>query len=163
MDLDRISGRALGLFDEGFHCSQAVFCAVAEALFIQAHEVSAVAASLSPFGGGMGSSGNVCGNLSGALAVLGVLMGKREPKLQDHRNIWRASNRMVREFEEITKEYGGMNCRDIARIDWRSREDVKAFRANPESRRRECSRVMDKTVRSLVEILKELQVVNSAQ
>ncbi|MDD3554116.1 MAG: C-GCAxxG-C-C family protein [Deltaproteobacteria bacterium] len=163
MDSDRISGRALGLFDEGFHCSQAVFCAVAEALSLQAGEVSAVASSLSPFGGGMGSSGNICGNLSGALAVLGVLMGKREPKLQDDKNIWRASNRMVREFEEITKEYHGMNCRDIARIDWRNREDVRAFRANPEGRRRECCRVMDKTVRALVEILKELQAVHSVR
>ncbi|MEZ0329352.1 MAG: C-GCAxxG-C-C family protein [Dissulfuribacterales bacterium] len=161
MNSDRISSRALGLFDEGFHCSQAVFCAVAEALSLQAGEVRAVAASLSPFGGGMGSSGNVCGNLSGALAVLGVLMGKREPKLQDDKNIWRASNRMVRKFEEITKEYGGMNCRDIARIDWRSREDVKAFRTDPNSRKRECCRVMDKTVRSLVEILKELQAIHS--
>lgn len=157
MDLDHISNRALGLFDEGFHCSQAVFCAVAEALSIQAGEVRAVAASLSSFGGGMGSSGNVCGNLSGALAVLGVLMGKREPKLQDDKNIWRASNRMVKGFEEITKEYGSMNCRDIARIDWKSREDVKAFRSNPESRRRECCYVMDKTVRYLVDILRSLQ------
>lgn len=161
MDSDRISSRALGLFDEGFHCSQAVFYAVAEALSIHVSDINAVSASLSPFGGGMGSSGNVCGNLSGALAVLGVLMGKRAPTLQDDKNIWRASNRMVRKFEEITKEYGGMNCRDIARIDWKSREDVKAFRANPESRRRECCRVMDKTVRSLVETLKELQPVHS--
>lgn len=161
MDIDRISHRALMLFDEGFHCSQAVFCAIADELAIQPSEVSAVVASLSPFGGGMGSSGNVCGNLSGALAVLGVLMGKREPKLPDDKNIWRASNRMVRVFEEITQEYGGINCRDIARIDWKSREDVKAFRADPNSRRRECRRVMDKTVRSLLEILKELQAVHA--
>ncbi len=156
MDSDYISNRALRLFDEGFHCSQAIFYAVAEALAIQDGEIRMVVASLSPFGGGMGSSGNICGNIFGALAVLGVLMGKREPKLQDDKNIWRASNRMVREFEEITKEYGGMNCRDIACIDWKSREDVRAFRSNSESRRRECCRVMDRTVRSLVEILKGL-------
>ena len=109
--------------------------------------------ALSPFGGGLGSSGATCGTLAGALAVLGILMGKKTPEERDHRLMWKLSNKMVKSFKKITKEYGGMNCSDIAQIDWSDRNQVKTFYKDPSSRRNECFKVIEQTIQELEELL----------
>ncbi len=109
--------------------------------------------ALSPFGGGLGSSGGTCGSLAGALAILGILMGKKGPEERDHRLMWKLSNKMVKVFREITREYGGMNCSDIARIDWKDIKQVKSFYRDPSSRRRECFKVIAKTVQELEKLV----------
>ena len=109
--------------------------------------------ALSPFGGGLGSSGGTCGTLAGALAVLGILMGKKTPDERDHRLMWKLSNKMVKCFKKISEKYGGMNCSDIARIDWSDRNQVKAFYKDPSSRRNECFKVIAETTRELEELL----------
>jgi C_GCAxxG_C_C family probable redox protein len=153
MTPEDMARRAEQLFLEGFHCSQAVFQAGAEMLEKQAPEV---VAALAPFGGGMGSTGGVCGSLPVALASLGLTTGKTEPHGKDHRAMWRLSYRMVKSFEEITARYGGANCTDIARINWKDREQVKDYRTNPDSSRKECVRVVGETARKLGELLQEL-------
>ncbi len=52
------------------------------------------------------------------------------------------SHKFIREFETLTREYGGTDCRDIARIDWRNREMVKGYYSNPESRRKICMQLV---------------------
>ncbi|MEF3169472.1 MAG: C-GCAxxG-C-C family protein [Deltaproteobacteria bacterium] len=149
--------KAQKLFNEGFHCSQAVFAVGAEKIGLPDDRAQLVIASLAPFGGGLGSSGDVCGSLPGALAAIGVLTGKKEPSARDHRDMWRLSARMVKAFDEITARYGGIHCRDIARVDWRDREQVKAFRSDPSSGpRRECIKVIGETARALGVILEGL-------
>ncbi len=153
MTPELMSEKAPELFLNGFHCSQAVFAVGAEMLKVEAPDVIA---ALSPFGGGIASTGNVCGTLSGAIAALGLLMGKRTPKERDHRAMWHLSHRMVREFEKITEQYGGMNCTDIARVDWKDKEQVKAFYRAPDSRRRtECARIIGETALVLGKLLQE--------
>lgn len=154
MNQDKLANKAGSLFLDGFHCSQAVFYAGMKILGKSPKDMEEVLATLSPFGGGLGSTGNVCGCLPGALAVLGVSMGKKCPEEKDHKDMWRLSYKMVKTFEEITARYEGMNCRDIARVDWKSREEVKEFRVDLNSRRRECVYVIGETVKALERLLK---------
>jgi len=114
-----------------------------------------VVKALSPFGGGLGSSGRTCGTLAGALAVLGTLMGKASAKERDDRLMWKLAHRLVKEFEGVTKEYGGIECRDIARIDWKDIKQVRAFYKEPDSRRKECFKVIERTVEILDELINE--------
>lgn len=68
--------KAGDLFLEGYSCSQAVVCAF-EALTGLDRETSARLAS--SLGGGMGRMREVCGAVSGALIVLGLLRGYSDP------------------------------------------------------------------------------------
>jgi hypothetical protein len=56
------------------------------------------------------------------------------------------SHKFIREFEKVTREYGGTDCRDIAGMDWLNREMVKGFYSNPESRKKICVRLAGDTV-----------------
>ncbi|RUM39593.1 MAG: hypothetical protein DSY70_05405 [Desulfobulbus sp.] len=100
---------------------------------------------MAPFGGGMGSSGQVCGTLSGALAVIGYTLGKTEPKGKDHKLMWKISYKMVKQFDEICKPYGGTNCSDIACINWNNHAAVLNFYKNPKSSRQNCVKVIRAT------------------
>lgn len=93
----------------------------------------------------MGSSGQLCGSLSGALAVIGFTLGKTKSGERDHRLMWKISHKMVKKFMEITKEYGGPNCSDIAGVNWKDREAVALFYKDPGSSRGNCVKVIEKT------------------
>ncbi len=156
MTPEQMSEKASRLFLDGFHCSQAVFAVGAEMLEVDAPDVIS---AMAPFGGGIASTGNICGTLSGAIAALGLLMGKKEPSARDHRAMWRLSFKMVRKFEAITAQYGGMNCTDIARVDWKDRDQVKAFYKAPDSRRcTECARIIGETAMELGKLLEEVDL-----
>ncbi len=112
-------------------------------------------AAMAPFGGGMGSSGQVCGTLAGALAVIGFTMGKTGPEERDHRKMWKLSNTMVRRFADICRPYGGINCAQIAGVDWKNPAAVKAFYRDPDSRRRNCVQVIRETSLALHALVTE--------
>lgn len=64
--------RARALFEQGYNCAQSVACAFAAEMGLPESTVARLA---SPFGGGMGRLREVCGAMSGALTVLGMLYG----------------------------------------------------------------------------------------
>ena len=103
----------------------------------------------------MGSSGQVCGTLSGALAVIGFTLGKTEAKGRDHKLMWKLSHQMVMKFGEITRQYGGTNCVDIAGVNWKDREAVKRFYKDPDSSRQNCVKVIRETSDFLYTIITE--------
>jgi C_GCAxxG_C_C family probable redox protein len=112
-------------------------------------------AAMAPFGGGMGSSGQICGTLSGALAVIGYTLGKTEAKGKDHRLMWKISHKMVTQFAEICQPYGGTNCANIARINWKNHAAVLNFYKNPQSTRKNCVYVIRETSNFLYDLITE--------
>jgi len=113
-------------------------------------------AAVAPFGGGMGSSGQICGTLSGALAVIGYTLGKTEPRGRDHKLMWKISYKMVKEFAKITRQYGGSNCFDIARLNWTDHVAVKQFYTDPDSTRHtNCVKVIRETSNYLYTLITE--------
>ena len=100
--------RARALFLEGYNCAQAVVCAFAEETGLSL-ELSAKAAS--SFGGGMGRLREVCGAVSGALLVLGVLRGYSDPSDSSAKP---AHYRLVQAFAGRFKEkHGSIVCREL--------------------------------------------------
>ena len=65
------------------------------------------------------------------------------------------SHKFIREFEKVTREYGGTDCRDIAKMDWQDKEMVKQFYSNPESRRKICMQLVGDTAFMLGKLLEE--------
>lgn len=103
------------------------------------------------FGGGLGGNGEICGAAVGAIAVMGLRFSRaREDEKEDPR-MWSYSHEVLERFREIVKNHGGIHCRDIVNVDWKDREQAKAFYESEKVL--ECRRVIGDTVEMLGELL----------
>ena len=107
------------------------------------------------YGGGIASSGSVCGILLGAVAMISSIYSRASLEEKEDPRLWSLSAKFLREFERLTESYGGMNCRDIARVDWHDRDAVKAYYGDPASRRQECTRLVGEAAEALGSLLDE--------
>jgi C_GCAxxG_C_C family probable redox protein len=114
------------------------------------------------FGGGIASSGNVCGILLGGVAMISSMYSRGNLEEKENPRIWALSSKFLKKFEELTEPYGSMDCRDIARVDWKDRDAVKEYYSNPESRRRICSELVGDAVYILGELI-ELEEARLAE
>ena len=69
--------RARELFMQSYNCAQAVACAFGD---VTGLDIDAAARMSSSFGGGLGRLREVCGTVSGAALVLGIVRGYSDPK-----------------------------------------------------------------------------------
>ena len=150
--------KARALFLEGYNCSQAVFCAFEDLTGLDRETSARLSSS---FGGGMGRLREVCGTVSGALLVLGMLCGysePRDPKAKiDHYHL-------VQEFARRFKEINGtIICRELL-------SGVKTKPGNePEERTKEyyatrpCLRHVGEAAAIVDELLRERMQGNSDQ
>lgn len=115
----------------------------------------AVVRAVGAYGGGIASSGSVCGILLGGIALLSSIYSRASLAEKEDPRTWALSRKFLREFEKLTQLHGGMNCRDIARVDWRDRDAVKAYYTNPDSSRQECIRLVGEAAYALGRLLEE--------
>ncbi len=72
--------KAKARFKEGYNCAQSVVAAFAPEISLETGlDSQRLTAAVSGFGGGMGRMREVCGAVSGAVAVLGFLTGYSDP------------------------------------------------------------------------------------
>lgn len=114
-----------------------------------------VVKAMGAFGGGVASSGRVCGCLTGGIALISSLFSRSDPAGKESVNMWKLSAKLNRRFDQMTKEFGGADCRDIARVEWRDRDEVQYFYNNPDSRRQICRQLVADTAKALGEILEQ--------
>jgi C_GCAxxG_C_C family probable redox protein len=108
--------------------------------------------ALGAFGGGLGGNGEVCGAVAGAIAVMGLRFSRaREDEKEDPR-MWSYAHEVLERFQkEIAKNHGSILCREIARVDWKDREQVKAFYKGEKAL--ECGRIVGETAQMVGELL----------
>ena len=109
--------------------------------------------ALGAFGGGIGGSGRVCGALLGGVAFISSLYSRGNLAEKEHPQMWRLSHKLNKKFEELTKPFGGVNCSDIARVNWSDKEQTKKFYNSPDSRLHHCLQLVEDTASALGEIL----------
>lgn len=109
--------------------------------------------AMGALGGGVASSGRVCGILLGGVSFISSLYSRGNLEEKEHPRMWRLSWKLNKKFEELTKPYGGVNCADIAQVNWSDKEQTKAFYNNPEGRRQICLELIGDTACALGEIL----------
>ncbi|MBQ6152659.1 MAG: C_GCAxxG_C_C family protein [Ruminococcus sp.] len=96
------------LFYEGYNCSQAVLIAFEDMTGLDRKTAAMLASS---FGGGLGRMREVCGAVSGASMVLGLLKGYSDPKSREAKV---AHYQLIRDFAARFKEKNGsIICRDL--------------------------------------------------
>ncbi|MBP5262366.1 MAG: C_GCAxxG_C_C family protein [Clostridiales bacterium] len=100
--------KAEQLFLEGYNCAQAVVCAFEDVTGLDREFAAKMSSS---FGAGMGRMREVCGTVSGALIVLGIVMGYPQPgdiKAKTEHYM------LVQEFAQRFKEKNGsIICREL--------------------------------------------------
>ena len=102
------SEKARALFMEGYNCSQAVFCAFDDITGLDRETSARLASS---FGGGMGRMREVCGCVSGALMVLGLVRGYDDPADSEAK---KEHYDLVQEFAARFREQNGsIVCREL--------------------------------------------------
>ena len=100
--------KARELFLDGYNCSQAVVCAYGDLTGLRIPEAARLSSS---FGGGMGRLREVCGVVSGAFIVLGIVLGYDDPKDYEAKA---AHYRLVQEFARRFREKNGtIICREL--------------------------------------------------
>lgn len=106
--MENYADKAKRLFESGYNCAQAVFCAFEDVTGMD-HETAAKVAS--SFGGGLGRMREVCGTVSGAAMVLGMVYGGYGPGDQDSKV---AHYHIVQDFcARFTAENGSIICREL--------------------------------------------------
>lgn len=77
--------------------------------------------------------------------------------------MWVATKKVLKFFEVLATPHGGINCCQIARVDWMDRDQVKDFYRNPESRRQHCIAIVGETAIALGELLEQEAEIMAAQ
>ena len=100
--------RARALFLEGYNCAQSVFCAFTDVTGLSLSDSARLASS---FGGGLGRLREVCGAVSAAGMVLGLVKGYDVP---GDRALKAKHYELVRDFAaRFRAETGSINCRAL--------------------------------------------------
>ena len=70
--------------------------------------------------------------------------------------MWLLSFKLSKAFAQMSEPYGGTDCADIARVEWRDKQEVKTFYGRPDSRRSICTELTGKLAQYLGELLEEV-------
>ena len=111
--------------------------------------------AMGAFGGGIVSSGNVCGILIGGIAAISSIYSRGNLDEKENPRLWALSSKFLKKFEELAEPYGGMNCRDIAGVDWKNRDAAKEYYSNPDSSRKICIKLVGEAASILGELLEQ--------
>jgi len=97
-----------------------------------------VVKAVGAYGGGIASSGSVCGILLGAVAAVSALHSRGSLEGRENPRMWGVGQKLVKQFEQLTEEFGGNTCKDIAHVNWNDRDSVKTYYSGSDSRRELC-------------------------
>jgi C_GCAxxG_C_C family probable redox protein len=95
--------------------------AVSQKLGINSEIIPRIA---TPFGGGIGGRGEVCGAVTGSVMAIGLKYGREEPS-QPNLQAYALTREFCQRFEEET---GHLSCRDLTGMDLSTPEGFQAFR-----------------------------------
>ncbi len=142
--------KAAELFENGYNCSQAVFCAFSDKFGID--DETAMKLS-SGFGGGFGRLREVCGAFSGCTMLIGLAT---ETDLSDPSQSKKDVYKKVREIkEEFEKTNGGsIICRELLGMKGPSESHVPEERTEHYKKTRPCSEIVRQAAMIMDELLK---------
>jgi len=108
------------------------------------------------FGGGIAASGGTCGALLGGVALISNIYSRAGLEEKEDPLMWSLSKKFLTKFEELTKQCGSTNCRDIAGVDWSNKIAVKAYYLNPAGSRKICLKLVGDAAFVLGELLEQV-------
>ncbi len=91
----------------------------------------------------------------GGLATVGLRFSRSREEEKEDPKMWAFAHKLFDRFrEEIVKKHGGILCREIARVDWKDRDQVKAFYSGDKGL--ECRRIIGDAAKLVGELLERV-------
>ena len=104
--------QAVALFNQGFSCSQAIFSAFCGRYGLDQTNASKISCA---FGGGMASSGEMCGAVTGALLCIGLAHGRNSVEdIEAKKKTYALTHQF---WDEFRSRHGSLICRELLGID----------------------------------------------
>jgi len=122
----KVSERAAKHFEAGFNCAESVLMSFTESMGVRSDSIPKIA---TPFGGGIGRRGSVCGALTGGVMAIGLKVGRSEVK--DTKRREESYEKALELFKRFEKEFGSPLCYDLIKLDLTTpegREKIKTVR-----------------------------------
>lgn len=139
--------KAEKLFYEGYNCAQSVLLAYED---ITGLDTKTAAMLSSSFGGGLGRMREVCGAVSGAAMVLGIVRGYSDP---NDREAKKAHYKLIQDFCARFKEKNGsIVCRELLSGVKTTENGIPEKRTDEYYKKRPCPVL----VKNAAEILEEM-------
>ncbi len=142
--------KAVELFEAGYNCSQAVFCAFADKFGFD--DETAMRISLG-FGGGFGRMREVCGAFS-ACTMLAGLANKSdlENASESKKDAYKEVRFLKEEFEK--RNGGSFICRELLDMDGPSESHIPEERTEKYKKTRPCKEIVRQSAMMMDEYLK---------
>lgn len=139
-------------FRDGYNCCQSVLLAFQDVIDLPADRIASISAG---FGGGMGRLREVCGAMSAAVFMAGVLVPSSDPANHDGRT---ANYALVQEFAaRFREEQGSIVCRELLNIRAAQKESPAPSERTVEwYTSRPCERIVGASARMIAEKLLSL-------
>lgn len=140
---------AIKYFNERWNCAESVVLAFKELT----KDDRLFSSQATAFGGGGGRSGSLCGALSGALIVLGVLHGRSSPQEKElYNHVQAQAGKLMDEFKS---EFGDINCTALTGyLPVRTKSDLVKF-SRDKDRHKKCCRYVKAASEILFRLLEE--------
>ena len=88
----------------------------------------------------------------GGLATIGLKFSRSREEEKEDPKMWAYAKELFDRFrEEIVKDHDGILCREIVGVDWKDRDQVKAFYNGDKVL--ECQRIIGDTAKLVGELL----------
>ncbi|MDC7227683.1 MAG: C-GCAxxG-C-C family protein [Spirochaetales bacterium] len=94
----------------GFNCAESTMYGVSNVLGLDTEKFLPMA---SPFGGGIGRNGKICGSLVVGMMLLGNKFGRNDPDML-RAPAYEAADKLLENFQE---KFGNLNCRELTGLD----------------------------------------------
>lgn len=141
--------KAMGLFKQGFNCSQSVFGAFCDEMDIDFETAMKMSSS---FGGGMGRLREVCGAVTGMFMVAGMKYGYSDPTDK------KAKTEHYKLIQTLGKEFEAKNssmiCRELLGLNVKNDSPVPEERTDEYYKKRPCAELVGDAAEMLDNILK---------
>ena len=123
--------------------------AVCQALDIKSSSVPRIA---TPFGGGLGLQGEVCGAVSGGVIAIGLVYGRDDAeKRTDKDAAYRKAARFMDKFQSVN---GNVRCRDLLELDIGTEGGLNMYRTQ-NKKGQVCMVAVSSAVRIMMEMMEE--------
>ena len=145
----KIANRARDLFLQGYFCAESVLMALAQT---HGRDADGLCRLMTGFCGGMGRSGGMCGALTGGIAAIGMLFGRKDNNASKD-ECYTLTYKLVREFE---KRFGSTTCAGLLGCDISTHEGDEFF-TKQGLEEEICARVTEESAELLQELINNIK------
>lgn len=146
--MSKHSDRAVELFKQGYNCSQAVFAAFCNEFGMDEKTALKVSAGL---GGGVGRLREVCGTVTGAAMVAGMVYGATEGADKESKA---KTYKVVQQIaEEFKKDNPSIVCRELLGLDRAELSPIPESRTGEYYKKRPCIHLIESSAKIVDKII----------